>query len=215
MFRKSVLELGQPEGAVLFDLTAFTAGPATVLDRIPDGQSGIYAWFRTFHFGSDPDEFADDIIEAIRTPKFQSRTGSLPPYYEINLKSKGHISSSKEASLRKALKDVAFLEAMKFAFQWSILLQAPLYVGKSGNLRSRIEQHLRNGSALRERLSEAGLDLDKSYLLLVPTPAAVEEVLGNEDLNAGIEGEETPAYELLFEEVFSRLFNPAFTVRLG
>jgi hypothetical protein len=215
MFKTSVLELGQPEGSVLFNLAAFSTGPGAVLDRISDGQSGIYAWFRSFHFRGEPDEFAEDLIAAIRAPKFQARTGDLAPYYEVSLKSKSNISSGKEESLKNALKDDGFLSAMKFSLQWSILFQAPLYVGKSANLRGRIEQHLRNGSVLRDRLFEAGIELDKTYLLIVPTPAPA--LTGQEQMDGDIsfEDEAIPAYELLFEEVFSRLFNPAFTIRLG
>jgi hypothetical protein len=213
MFKQSVLELGQPEGSVLFDLTAFATGPSAVLDRIPEGQSGIYAWFRTFHFSSEADLFADELVSAIRSPKFQSRSGDLAPYYEVNLKSKSNISSNKEQLLKEALKDKEFMDAMKFALQWSILLQAPLYVGKSANLRVRIEQHLKNGSALKERLNDAGIDIEKSYLLLIPTPTPASKEVEDGELLLG--GEETPAYELIFEEVFSRLFNPAFTIRLG
>lgn len=213
MFKKSVLELGQPEGTVLFDLTAFPAGPSAVLDRISDDQAGIYAWFRSFHLDDDPEEFANQLVAAIRTPKFQSRTGDLAPYYEVSLKSKSNISGTKEESLKIAMKDDAFYCAMKFSLQWSILFQAPLYVGKSGNLRVRIEQHLKKESPLRTRLSEAGIDIEKTYLLIVPTPMPV----GKESVSLLLDGEDdsTPAYELLFEEVFSRLFNPAFTIRLG
>lgn len=213
MFKTSVLELGQPKGTVLFDLNAFSTGPSAVLDRISEGQSGIYAWFRSFHFRGEPSEFADDLISAIRAPKFQTRTGDLAPYYEVSLKSKSNISSGKEDSLKVALKDADFLAAMKFSLQWSILFQAPLYVGKSTNLRGRVEQHLKNGSVLRDRLFEAGIDIEKTYLLVVPTPAPVgKEKIKSDDENTN---ESVTAYELLFEEVFSRLFNPAFTIRLG
>ena len=211
MFNRSILELGQPEGTVLFNLAAFSAGPSAVLDRISDDQSGIYAWFRSFNFQENPDLFADELVSAIRAPKLQTRTGDLVPYYEISLKSKSYISSGKEASLRQALKDDEFQNAMRFALRWSILFQAPLYVGKSGDLRSRIDQHLKPGSPLRERLFEAKIDIEKTYLLIVPTPLAKAKESSNEENDH----EDLPEYELLFEEVFSRLFNPAFTIRLG
>lgn len=210
MLKTSVLELRQPEGTVLFDLTAFPSGPSAVLERISEGQSGIYAWFRSFQFRSEPDEFAEDLLAAIRAPKFQSRTGDLLPYYEVSLRSKSYISSGKEEALKNALKDEMFYSAMRFSLQWSMLFQAPLYVGKSANLRGRIDQHLKNGSVLRTRLSEAGIDIEKTFLLLVPTPVPAINKSENDDSD-----DETPAYELLFEEVFSRLFNPAFTIRVG
>jgi hypothetical protein len=215
MFKASVLSLDQPEGTVLFDLNAFSAGPHAVLDRIAEGQSGIYAWFRSFHFRPAPSEFAEDLIEAIRAPKFQTRAGDIAPYYEVSLKSKSNISRSKEESLKVALKDDGFLSAMKFALQWSILFQAPLYVGKSTNLRGRVEQHLKSGSVLRERLLGAGIDIDKTYLLVVPTPTPMGNMQIESETELDSEDEPVSEYELLFEEVFSRLFNPAFTIRLG
>jgi len=215
MFKKAVLELNQPAGAVLFNLTAFGSGCHAVLDRIAEGQSGIYAWFRAFQFRDAPDDFADDLVSAICAPKFQSRKGDLAPYYEISLRSKSYIPSGKESSLRKALKDEVFLSSMKFALEWGMLFQAPLYVGKSADLKVRVAQHLKSGSDLRLRLAEASIDIERTYLLLVPTPAQngniTENNNGDEDQVDGA----TPDYELLFEEVFSRLFNPAFTIRLG
>jgi hypothetical protein len=218
MFAKSVLQLGQPEGTVLYDLAAFPTGPSAVLARIPDGLTGIYAWFRSFHFSDDPDTFAEDLMTAIRAPKFQTRTGDLVPYYEVSLRSKSHISSGKEMAIKQALKDTYFLSALQFSLQWSILFQGPLYVGKSGNLRERIDQHLKSGSSLRERLHEAGIAIEKTYLLVVPTPIGsvdkpVEKPLMASDPDC--QEQPTPQYELLFEEVFSRLFNPGFTIRLG
>ncbi|WP_368622609.1 GIY-YIG nuclease family protein [Paraburkholderia sp. BR13444] len=214
MLRASVLELSRPEGAVLFDLTAFPAGPSAVIDRISDGQSGIYAWFRSFRFRESPEEFAEDLLSAIRAPKFQSRKGDVAPYYEVELRSKGNISKGKESELVKALKDDKFLAAMKFSLDWSMLFQMPLYVGKSINLKARIGQHLSGGSILRNRLKEAGLDIEQTYLLLVPTPPIAEfsENVSDDETD---ELDMLSPYEGLFEEVFSRLFNPGFTIRLG
>lgn len=215
MLRASVLELSRPEGAVLFDLTAFPAGPSAVMNRIPDGQSGIYAWFRSFRFRDPPEEFAEDLLSAIRAPKFQSRKGDVAPYYEVELRSKGSISKGKESELLKALKDDKFLTAMKFSLDWSMLFQMPLYVGKSINLKARIGQHLSGGSVLRNRLKEASVDIDQTYLLLVPTPSADEASDDAMDDDESDDLNLLSPYEGLFEEVFSRLFNPGFTIRLG
>lgn len=214
MFNNSVFELQYPEGAVLFNLSAFSSGPASVIDRIPGGLTGIYAWFQIHRFRDTSDEFADDLVEAIRAPKFQSRTGDIPPYYEVDLHSKSYIPRGKEKALRVALKDDAFRASMRHAMEWSMLFQAPLYVGKSSNLKNRIGQHLKDGSPLRQRLTDARVDLDKTYLLLVPTPDQIPN-LENSLTNGEEENEDPTEYELLFEEVFSRLFSPTFTIRLG
>lgn len=214
MFKKAVLELNKPEGAVLYNLTAFESGASAVLDRISMSQSGIYAWFRVYQFREKPNEFADDLMAAIRAPKFQSRTSHISPYYEIDLRSKSYIPPGKEAQLRAALNDSEFLGSVKYALESSLLFQAPLYVGKSNDLKSRIKQHLSSGSALKERLSEVGIDIEKTYLLIIPssTGTSEEEDKSTGDSEADLE---VAAPESLFEEIFSRLFNPSFTIRLG
>jgi hypothetical protein len=213
MFTNSVFELKHPEGAVLFNLSAFSDGPTSVIDRISEGVAGFYAWFRVYHFRDGPEEFADDLVAAIRAPKFLSRTGDIPPYYEVSLTSKSHIPEGKEKALRTALKDDEFRTSMRHAMEWSMLFQAPLYVGKSSNIKYRVGQHLKNGSPLRERLAAAGVEIDRAYLLIVPTPDQPSETFA--DTAADVAERPTSAYEILFEEVFSRLFNPTFTIRLG
>lgn len=211
MFKEAVLELQYPEGAVLFNLSAFGSGATNVLDRIPDNQSGIYAWFRTFNFRENPSEFADDIIDAIRLPKFQGRKGDIAPYYEVSLRSKSTISANKEKSLRLAMEDADFAQTLRLTLSWAMLFQAPLYIGKSAHLRARIKQHLSSGSILRERLKDAGIEIDHTYLLLLPTGESPDNVNEHESADDGL----IHSRELLFEEIFSRLFNPGFTIRLG
>jgi hypothetical protein len=214
MFNSSVFELQHPEGAVLFNLSAFADGPTSVVDRISGGVAGFYAWFRVYQFRDDANEFADDLVDAIRSPKFQSRTGDVPPYYEVSLSSKSYIPEGKEKALREALKDEEFRTSMKHAMAWSMLFQAPLYVGKSSNIKSRVGQHLKNGSPLRQRLGAAGIEMDRTYLLIVPTPVQSQDHGATDAVSDDLDGTSSP-YELLFEEVFSRLFNPTFTIRLG
>lgn len=215
MFKTAVLELNQPAGAVMFNLTAFGAGPHAILDRICEGQSGIYAWFRAFQFRDSSEDFGHDLLSAIRAPKFQSRKGYLAPYYEVSLHSRSYMPEGKERSLKEALKDETFLSAMKFALEWAILFQAPLYVGKSANLRERVGQHLEDGSDLRLRLAEADINIESTYLLLVPTPTRNVNTSGEQDVPQEASDAAPISYEVLFEEVFSRLFNPSFTIRLG
>lgn len=209
----SVLELGKPAGSVLFNLAAFESGANSVIERISDGQSGIYAWFRSYAFSDSNEKFYSELISAIESPKFQPRSGDIVPYYGLTIESRSKISTGKATALRQAVENKSFRDAMRLALQWSILFQAPLYIGKSTNLKNRIEQHLRNGSVLRSRLESVSIDIDKSYLLIVPVDELYE--LKEFDANAAEDDGELLQYEELFEEVFSRLFNPSFTVRLG
>ncbi len=214
MFKNSVLELKKPDGAVLFNLSAFPSGSDAVLQRISAGQAGIYAWFRSFQFRESPAEFAEDLLAAVEAPKFQARTGTLAPYYEVSLRSKSYMSESKQKALRDALRSEEFNSALRFSLDWAMLLQAPLYVGKSVDLKGRITQHLRAGSPLRERLMEVGIDIEKCHLLIVPLPESNEAAKDADEENLH-DVESEFAQELIFEEVFSRLFNPSFTIRLG
>jgi hypothetical protein len=209
----SVIELGTPKGSVLFNLAAFGAGASAVAERISEGQSGIYAWFRSYNFSDNTEEFHKDLIRAIEAPKFQPRHGNIVPYYGLTIESRSKISDGKADALRQAINNPSFKDSMRLALQWSILFQAPLYIGKSVNLKRRIEQHLRTGSVLRERLESVSIDIEKSYLLIIP----IDEVYAASDASTSEldESSEALQYETLFEEVFSRLFNPLFTVRLG
>lgn len=216
----SVIELGAPSGAVLFNLAAFGAGTSSVVDYISSGQRGIYAWFRGFDISDEPDDLYDSLMDAIVAPKFQRRTGVLAPYYEVALSSKGAMPDGKRKSLEAALKRQDVVEMFNAALKWSILFQAPLYIGKSIDLKARIGQHLKSKSPLRSRLSEASINLDKCQLLLLPIGS--DAGLAQEDQDVQGEGEvgdvdemQEHQDELIFEEVFSRIFNPSFTVRIG
>jgi hypothetical protein len=103
-------------------------------------------------------------------------------------------------ALERALERPSFRATLQHTLSLSILFQTPLYVGKAANLRMRIGQHLNEGSELSSRLAEVGVAIRMSSLLLLPL--AVEQA-GNE------------ADEDLHEEIFSRLFNPLFTLRYG
>lgn len=212
MLLGSVVELGSPRGAALFNLAAFPTGATAVLERIPEEQSGIYAWFRTFNFSDDPRVFFDELIAAVEQPKFQTRTGDIAPYFGVTIQSKSRISQGKKDDIQQALQNANFRNALRFSLQWSVLFQTPLYIGKSSNLRLRTEQHLRAGSALRTRLDAASIDIEKACLLTLPTDEI--NAINTDDL-AEIYNDDLSPSEELFEEIFSRLFNPSFTVRLG
>ena len=149
----------------------------------------------------------------------------LAPYYQVSIASKSGFSESKRRDLSKAVKNKDFKETLQFCLDWSILLQAPLYIGKSIDLRSRISQHLKSGSDLRNRLSEAKIPLDNCQLLIVPlgdsdslSTTNLSELEETHDASpeiSSLDAEKEWVDEEIFEEIFSRLFNPSFTIRLG
>lgn len=207
-FLPPIVELGNPQGAFLFNLSTFRSGASTVLDRISSNQKGIYAWFRSFDLPSDSKDLEDYLIKAIESEKFYPRSGFISPYFDIKISSKNFFSENKRKILSEHLKKDSFRSQLVHALKWSILLQGPLYIGKSKDIRKRIASHLEPESNLRLRLNEAGIEIDNCQLLIFTINNSDN---GEENEINDNEGQE----ESLFEEIFSRLFNPSFTIRLG
>ncbi len=220
----SVFELKEPEGAVLFDLSQFGGGDESVLRRIAKGNPGIYAWFRTHRFSGSPAEIVTQIVNEAQSPKFLAREGAVEPYFNVKVSSRGNFSPSKTAALEAAMEDKQFRDGLLQAFKWSIFFQTPLYIGKAGCLQTRIRSHLKPDSILRSRLRDAGIDLSNTLLLIIPTndsPVETEVATHTfvEDDSPEVDGEEGGSQEtekeLLYEEIFSRVFSPAYSKRLG
>jgi hypothetical protein len=218
----AVTILKEPEGAILLNLGRFPGGFETALDRMPGGAAGVYSWYRAFNYPDDPETLLQHLIHDLEAPKFIERSGSIKPYYDITIKSKSWFSEAKKASLKSALDDQIFRRGLLDTLSLSVLLQAPLYIGKAVDLRNRISTHLKEGSILRERLAQAGVSIDRTLLLIIPNPENPRDdgdQLKNVEANAMSEDidDESPqsAHELLYEEIYSRLFNPQFTIRLG
>jgi hypothetical protein len=223
---RAVTELTEPKGALLLNFGRFPGGCESALERIPSGMPGVYAWFRSFDYSSDPDKLYEQLMMDLRAPKFLERVGPIKPFYEVSIRSQSWFSPGKLESLKSAVRDPSFRRGLMETLSQSILLQAPLYIGKSVDLQSRTASHLAEGSILRLRLAEANVALDRTVLFLIPnpegTPKAVAEVeFGDEegeDLSASSLDSETrheTAHELIYEEIYSRLFNPLFTIRIG
>lgn len=221
----AVTVLKEPEGAILLNLGRFPGGVESALDRVPGGTAGVYSWYRSFNYPDEPESLLQQLMHDLDAPKFIERSGSIKPYYDITIKSKSWFSEAKKATLKLAVEDQIFRRGLLDTLSLSVLLQAPLYIGKAVDLRNRISTHLKEGSILRERLAQAGVSIDRTLLFIVPNPESLSgdgdqlrDVNGNgmsEDLNDLDEEPPQSAHELLYEEIYSRLFNPQFTIRLG
>jgi len=222
---RAVTELREPEGALLLNLGRFPGGVISALDRIPSALPGVYSWFRAFDYSDNPKLLLQQLMHDLTAPKFIERSGSIKPYYDITIRSKSWFSDAKIGDLKLALEDPVFRRGLLETLSLSVLLQAPLYIGKAVDLRKRISRHLKEGSILRERLSQAGVTIDRTLLFIVPN---LECIRANTDqipqaqndefpeyLDDLDEDDPQPPYELLYEEIYSRLFNPQFTIRLG
>jgi hypothetical protein len=195
--------LKEPANAYLLAFSKFPKGPNDAIERIPSEQPGIYFWFRTFQYPIDHEGFAAALTKDLNAPKFPTRVGQIQPYYEVSLASASYLGTKKTKALEQAMKSAEFRNHIRQLLSLSILLQAPLYIGKSKNIKRRIDEHLSDDSLLSKRLEEHGLRIQDTALLVVPMDGSV-------DLNLpGMDD------ELLYEEIFSRLFNPLFNLRLG
>jgi len=220
---KAVTHLKEPEGAFALNLSQFPGGVLDSLNRIPRDTSGIYAWFRSFSYPSDPESIFNHLIEDIEREKFSDRSGSIKPYYEVSIRSKSWISPGKRKRIKSALCDKQFRDTLLQTLNQSLLFQTPLYIGKSIDLRKRIGDHLAEDSILRLRLGEVKIDIQKTLILLIPNDFELNSSPEIEEFKSAteLELEETngdlitESHEDLYEEIYSRLFSPLFTIRLG
>jgi hypothetical protein len=227
--KRSVYNLIEPKGATLLNLGRFSAGSLAAVDYIPKDTRGFYAWFRSYDYPEDPELFVERLLQDISAPKFAPRRGFVSPYHQVEIASGGDMTQSRKDALKRAIRDPEFFASLRAGLFHSILFQSPLYVGKAINLRKRISTHLSASSPLRERLACVGLNLDHCLLLIFPHNAddgdcdlspsyevGIEnDEIENDEIEEDLSPEHSLDHEVLLEEVFSRLFSPQFTLRIG
>jgi hypothetical protein len=206
MERAHVQQLSIDPPITLLHLQAFTGAENAFLSRIPPATAGIYAWYQPFSFGHEEDQFYNDLLSAIRRKKFSDRTNNVGPTWSVTISSATDISAAKQKRLESSISSAAFRSHLASALSLSIYFQSPLYIGRAHDLRLRVEQHLASGSPLRTRLEAIHIDIRQCSLLFLPTPS--EGACGASD---AVEED----LEDLYEEVFSRLFEPRFSLRYG
>jgi len=221
VLQRAFTNLDADTGAVLLRLSEFVRGADSVLVRVPEAP-GVYAWYRDVKIDpSSPEALFQSLIAEIESPKFLPRTSSIPPVYEVSIRSLTTMSNGKKALLRRELEDPSFRAQLLTAISTAIMFQAPLYIGKTKNLRRRVKQHLKPFSTLGQRLDSVGISLMQSNLLLIPVSSTSDQDSGGtlspsvEETTDPTDSEQESDAETLFEEVFSKLFTPNFTVRYG
>lgn len=193
----------EPIDAYVLHFSRFPGGAVDAINRIPDEQAGIYFWYRAFNYPTSKDGFSQSFKADLSAPKFPTRTGLVKPYFEVSIGSSSSISQGKLRELDRALEKDNFREHLQKLLDLSIMFQAPLYIGKSKDVRRRVETHLSEGSPLQERLHQCNLKIKDTALLVMPM---------NQEIDLDLESMDE---ELLYEEIFSRLFNPLFNLRIG
>jgi hypothetical protein len=195
-----VTHLKEPEGAYILRLSEFPLGVMNAVSRIASSQPGIYAWYKCYDYPRDYDNFSKRLLDDCAAPKFSPREGDIKPYYRVKISSRGDISPGKRDTIIKRMQCDKFRAHLGTSLTQLSLFQCPLYIGKSIDLQDRIRQHLSEGSPLRERLAEHSISIEKTLILIIPSEAEASEEKPDEDL---------------YEEIFSRLLNPLFNLRIG
>ncbi len=203
-FDQAIISLGDKDEpwAQLFKFSHFPAGPKDAVERMPENTPGVYFWFRTYDYPDSPNEFWESLTADISKKKFPARSGTVAPYLDVTIESKTRLPAGKSKDIKLAIEHDSFRKQLTTILGFSVLFQTPLYIGKSEDLRKRTLEHLEYGSSLSTRLEEAEINIEETCLLIVPVEPLPKDLKGFDS-------------EILFEEVFSRLFQPHFNLRIG
>lgn len=216
--RRAVQQLTDFTGAGIIYGRRFNGSTDALLERVPQCP-GIYAFFKDIELNTeDPTVFFEGLTREMRSKKFVDREGSINPLYHVTLRSKTDIPKSKLDQIKSLSEDSSFRKSVTQALKLSLIFQSPLYVGKAIDLRSRLRQHYDPTSPLSQRLSTAGTSLYTTTVVLLP----ILDDTQSSDLNSDdLEDESDNAQQLdedqslIYEEIFSRIFSPLFTIRYG
>jgi hypothetical protein len=219
LFDRQVTHIGEQQ--VLLNLQLIRGGRSAIVSRVPKCP-GVYSWYRSFACPppatTSAELFANYLIEQATARHCLDRRASVPPVYEVVLRSHKRLSEQKQESLTKLCESPRFREDIAAVLRSAFLFQQPLYIGKAEELATRVDEHLQAGSVLQERLGEVGIQLRDCWLLCVLLPdlglggASPATPATSPDPN-GVEESLSP--ELVVEDLLSRLFHPLFTQRYG
>lgn len=176
-------------------------GSTAIIERIPP-VAGVYAWFRGINAPQtdDPESFYAELVARARHTYGVTRTQFIGPSLHVSVTPTTDFETKALPALREACESPEFRRWMRSVIGGLAQFLPPLYVGKAGDLRLRLSQHLRPDSELRRRLSEAGIGLNELILryVIVPRDASVSGSLERE-----------------VEALLSYLLIPGFSVRYG
>jgi hypothetical protein len=199
---------------VRFSQVATAEGRSLVLKERP----AIYAWYRSLNLISAAESSAkflaklEGLLSAKLSDACSARLGFL---YEVTIQEMGGpLGERSRALLEQLSTDPDARIRLAAILQTATYLQAPLYVGKTVNLRRRIGEHLTGASGLIERLSAAALPIetcDLRYRYIQEEEVAVLVNAIGEDGSLS----RMDKLAILIEEILTRLGPSAFVRRPG
>ena len=188
--------------ALKFTYLAFGSvfgGTRAALALLPEVPS-LYAFFRSVVLSpnSDSDQFSKAVLDHLESALAPEHTAKFGPLHTGRLASRPMLPPSLAQRLRSFCDTLEAREFVAALIQHATPLQAPLYVGKTNDLRRRIAEHMEPMSNLSVRLRESGLSLEKTLL----SYCIFDELTEDNEIR-------------LLEEVLTYYCRPGFVLRPG
>lgn len=188
------------------------AAAISAIRKIP----GIYAWYETL-FPFDKDENNEHSIEIFKSlvlkdnfPKTKEERTIQPIIdYKLEISSHNNWNETLQRSLSHYMQFDSVKTLLNEILKISILLQPPLYIGCSINLKDRITEHLEVKTGFAKRYLEGTGSMPISLrLVTLPIPF-------NSDQDLGENPELVKPLVDTIEDLFSRLYKPQWNLRYG
>ena len=199
---------------MIHNLTVYPTKDAAIsaIREVP----GIYAWYETL-FPFDEQKPNDSIIDGMKAlvmkdnfPKnHDMRTIQPIMDYKLEIKSYNSWGDTLQNSLSHYLQFDEVKTNINQILLISLLLQPPLYIGCSINLRDRVSKHLDLKTGFAERYYD-NTKCKPMTLRLVTLPINFNDEY---DGNQNVEGVK-PLVDTI-EDLFSRLYKPQWNKRYG
>ena len=213
-----------PGKFILVNVWAYMGDISAISDTINDSP-GIYAWYRHRELKEVTPE---KVFQEIRSSAHPSFSAEVSRYSDVEVSSKiPAIESSSKSNLKLKtsaeyfLKDNIFANSVHDSIRFSLLFDSPLYIGASMNLKTRITDHLKGNSDLKNHLKTGGfgrhriaheeympIDIKKTKLLIMYIDDMDENFLSNRP-------DDTKSADKTLEHITQLLYRPPFVRRLG
>ena len=143
---------------------------------------GIYVWTMdlrmAMHPGNQAPGYVSDRVNAALHPNTRKRfEGRIEPYASVSLHDDPPRLTASGVTRLTEIEAMSPTDA-EWALLCPTLFQRPLYVGKAGNLRTRLRSHLAGKSKLVAHLASVDLTLNDCAIVLAemaPAPADADE----------------------------------------